>query len=190
MKEYIWKLFLNFTKTKKVIWINKKQIKYLRQIKHQRHLANVTFADKIAKIADDGRVQPGEYTRLLLLQHNSMKLGFAEEFEWEISKEELDALKGGKGDKKTGVACHDYWDCKMHEGMCTFGGNMVLDYHEDDDSEVKEEDAVVGFFWRLSSVPKSCSEVLVDVELCCPQIGYYVQFFDIEIMPSDRVTPI
>merc|ERR1712013_51545 len=168
--DYVWKLFLNFTQRKRIVWINRKQIEYLRRIKYKDLTANVEFADRFAKIADDGSVALGDYTKLLKA-HNSMQVAYAEEFKWEVSNKELLDLKNGKCDKKKGITCRDFWDCETDVGRCTFGGNMVLDYHDSDgsDSEQKEDDAKVGFVWRVSS-HNGCSSVVVDVELHCPQI--------------------
>eukprot|EP01084_Bolivina_argentea_P293886 505569_1 len=189
--DYMWRVFVNFTKINDMIWINKNKLRYLKnQIKCEND-ENIDLVSKFIVFGDNGNDELGEYLKVLLNKNPKLKINYAVEWEWNIKQKELNQLKNGKTGP-IGIVCLDYWDYFIDNDknkMCSFGGNMVDGYYDNDSKQMDDDtiiDKQVGFYWRLTSLPKKYKSVMVSVELYCPQIGFYIQFFDIEMKKNSQ----
>ena len=188
---YTWRLFLNFTADHR-IWINCDQLRYLRDELTMKSDANKELVDQLVVFREDGKYELGPYLQMLTQQKSVNQIGFAKQYEWTVSRGELQTLREG-GYGRNGLV-NKWWHYNVDDDptqRVTFGSRMVMGYGDAErgGDDAKEEEEVereksVGFIWRLSDSNKFKS-LMVSVELWCPDIAYYVQFWNVQMSASN-----
>ena len=184
LDDYQWRLFKYFTESKKIIWININEIKFIKN-KVVNRGTNIELAKKFIVFDnnDESKYEIGEYLKLLQKTNRSLKIMYAMEYLWDIDKQNIDYLINDNGE----IICDKTWDyCfdNTKDKKIIFEGRMVAGYDQKGSNQQGQE-IMVGLYWILKHVPSGYQSIIFDVEIYCPQIEFYMQMFDVTMSLKD-----
>jgi len=173
-EKYVERLFLNFTDSPSRIWINVEQLEYLRDSITMKKNANKQLVDLFIHFEDDGGYELGPYLRSLIKSPmtNIEEIGFAKQWDQTASVENWKDIILGSG----------HWHYRIdHDSnrKVLFSGLLVAGQRGYGQEEM------VGFIWKLADCGQSGGSLMVSVQLWCPQIDYYVQFWNVKMSEAD-----